>query len=436
MKTIKNIVLLSLFLFFLSPLTAEWKKVANLFNPKIGINLDVLVDGVLQENNSYSEGFQLRAIEIGFSAAIDPIASMSILALFTESGAELHEAFVTFPNIGAGFKLKGGQLFANFGRWNSFHVHALPFTSQPRVHRSYLGGFLLERGLELSWLSPFPFFLEVTFSFFDRFGADTHDVDPLPTHRLSSGIDVDALADVLGLTDKHGSGRGSHWHDPANGNIIVFYDEVVDRAISNGIDVSNDPRTVTRLDTIESFVYGGRIKTAFDIGNNFSLEWGASALIRHRELMSVRIGGQYYHKLVYGSDLTFFFHPLGQNYLWNMHWGVEMIGIHYGTDYIDEQGRIIMAELNRIGFFLWWHIQVSPNWRFGFFSDIFEKNHPLYANTFNGRYGTYLTWQLSHFQYLRLEYSFYHYPDEIENTHRIILQYNGTIGFHSHGTQR
>ena len=60
-----------------------------------------------------------------------------------------------------------------------------------------------------------------------------------------------------------------------------------------------------------------------------------------------------------------------------MHWGVEMIGLHYGIDYIDEQGETIMADLNRIGFFLWWHTQVSPKWRLGLFSDIFQKDHPL-----------------------------------------------------------
>ena len=81
MKKIKSVVLvlMSFFLFFLSPLMAERKKVESLFNPKIGANLDVMVDGILQEDGSYSEGFFLRGLEIGFSAAIDPIASMSTL---------------------------------------------------------------------------------------------------------------------------------------------------------------------------------------------------------------------------------------------------------------------------------------------------------------------------------------------------------------------
>ena len=433
-----KIASLMLFLSFLfAPFWAEGKKGDNIFNPKIGLNADVVVDGIFQGTNSYSQGFDIRGVEIGLSADIDPFASLSALVLVTETGVELHEVFATFPNLGAGFKLKGGQMFANFGRWNPFHTHALPFASQPRLYREYLGGFLLERGVEVSWLSPLPFFLEVTFSVFDQFNSDTHDTEPSLTHELQSfGIDADRIANALGLIDKHGSGTGAHWHDPADNNNLVFYDDLIQRAISNGIPLSENPLPVTRLDSANAFIYGGRVKTAFDLGNNFSLEWGASALIRPWESMSQRIPGRYYHRLVYGSDLTFFYHPLGQNHLWNMHWGVEMLGIHYGTDYVDQQGEPITADLNRIGFFVWWHFQVSPKWRVGLFSDIFEKNHPFYTGVFNGRYGGYLTWHVSHFQYLRMEYNFYHYPEELENTHRLILQYNATIGFHSHGMQR
>ena len=80
-------------------------------------------------------------------------------------------------------------------------------------------------------------------------------MDPLPTHQLSSGIDVDALAEALGLV-KH----GSHWDDPANGNMIVLEDEVIARAMAEGINVSNEPLPVIDLDSIESFIYGGRLK--------------------------------------------------------------------------------------------------------------------------------------------------------------------------------
>jgi len=52
------------------------------------------------------------------------------------------------------------------------------------------------------------------------------------------------------------------------------------------------------------------------------------------------------------------------------------------------------------------------------------------------RYGAFATLDITHYQYLRFEASRYHREDGLRPVHRVLLQYDAVIGYHTHGVQR
>ena len=92
-----------------------------------------------------------------------------------------------------GVLLKAGKFYAEFGRHNRLHAHAFPFLDASLVHQRLLGGEgLNEAGLSLSWLTPLPWFVEITGQVLDgtnqRF-ASKHGEDLLYlAMRRASGI--------------------------------------------------------------------------------------------------------------------------------------------------------------------------------------------------------------------------------------------------------
>ena len=434
MKLNQNFQLFLIVISFLSffSLLYSFPKTA-VFNPNIGFNLDV-VSGIEGLDNKFNfTGFNFRGIEFLASAAIDPYASMNININTSTAGIELHEAFMDFPHLGAGFSLKGGFLFANFGRWNQFHTHSLPFISEPRTYREYNSGFFLHRGLELSWLIPLLFYTELSFLIYDRYGSDSHDTDPERTHS-SVGFDIEEYALNLGLT-RH----GNHWHNPNDNNRVVNRNELIQLAIDdNLISGENDLNSESVISVINhskdyrNWVYGGHLKMSFDIGKESSVDLGTSVLYRKRHARSLLVENQFYDKLIYAANMTYFFRiPRRSNF--KLQVGTELLAIYRGVE-INENDQIFHQQINRLGLFNFINIHLNARYGLGFFANIFQAN--THKIRWKQHYGLYHTLFISHFQYIRLEYSFYHYPGEIENVHRILLQYNATIGFHTHGTQR
>ena len=419
------------FLLFFSLLYSNSK--TTVFNPSIGANLDI-VSGIEGKNDRFNfTGFNFRSVELLLSLAIDPYASMNININVSTAGVELHEAFVQFPHLGAGFSLKGGFLFANVGRWNQFHTHSLPFTSEPRTYREYNGGFFLHRGLELSWLTPLPFYTELSFLVYDRYGSDSHDTDPARTHS-SAGFDLDQYARERGFTF-----HGNHWHDPSDNNRVVTRSDLIQLAIDDNLisaesDLNSENVTsvINHSRDYRNWVYGGHLKMSFDLGRRASVDLGTSVLYRKRHARSLSIENQFYDKLIYAANMTYFL-GIPRRSDFKIQLGTELLGTYRGVE-IEENDQIFDQQIHRLGFFNFINIQVNSFYGLGGFANIFQANTPDIR--WKQHYGLYQTLFISHFQYIRLEYSFYHYPEEIENVHRILLQYNATIGFHTHGTQR
>ena len=431
---------LTLLLFFcLGSLMSQDKipqKSINIFNPSIGLGVDLLttLDSVVGQRSVYS-GLQARGVELIIGSAVDPYADLSAIFLFSLGGVEIHDLSISFPYLGKGFKLQLGRYFPHFNRLNQIHAHALATVSDSLVYERFNGGKFLMNGLTMSWRIPISFYLNVELSVYDGFSGDFHDILPENTHTLRMDFDIDAIASQLGLVDKHGSGESSHWHDPNDGNVVVTFAEVVRRARDMNISVGNSPEGYQVLDDLAKLVYGVNLSTSLDFNDTFSLDFGLSALYRNKHLRSLRFPGMSYQKLYYGIDLTFFIHPPRTYKKQDFIWAFELLGIYQVQEYFEDAVPRALA-FNRLAFHNHINLRVHPSLSVGLLADVFQKNNVYYLDGWDYRLGVFAKLNLSHFQYIGLEYNYYDFNSELEDTHRLMLQYDVVIGDHEHGFLR
>lgn len=106
----------------------------------------------------------LEEVELSLQAAVDPYARADVFVALGPHGAEVEEAYLTTLSLPAGLQLRAGKLFSPFGRLNAQHPHVWEFADAPIARDRILldGGEVLSgAGLDVSWLAPVPWFLEV-----------------------------------------------------------------------------------------------------------------------------------------------------------------------------------------------------------------------------------------------------------------------------------
>ena len=386
-------------------------------NPNLGFAFDMVTDISDIEGDEWTTlGVNIRSAELDVNANIDPFGELHGNFNFAEDGAALHEGYFLLPALPGNLKLKGGKMLANFGRWNQFHTHAMPFVSEPRIYMEYFGGHFSGKGAELSWLVPIPHFLELTFSVYEKIEGHSHDEDPV---REGYESEVDRIAAELGYS-KH----GTHYHAP-DGSIVWPKDLVDD----------DEPKTDAKNNQgAEDLAYAVRGATAFEFGPNWSLDLGASVVHQPSYKYSQRIDGEDYAKTVYGFDATFFWHPLTRNRDRNLDFGVEFLSNYEGFETVSDDV-IYKEERGREGLFAHIHYQHNPTWHYGLFGEFFENDQ--FSDDFDkNRYGAFVTFQMTHFQFFRIEYSRYDYSDNLDPVNRFMLQYDAVIGHHTHGRKR
>ena len=156
-----------------------------------------------------------REIEISLFGQIDPYARAEVRfeAGEEEAGAiavHLAEANLTLMTLPFNTQLKMGQMRNRFGLLNQTHEHDRPFIDQPNVLTRFLGDEgLVERGAELTWVAPLPFFLEALVGVFNgdnetSFGYGKLSL-PLVTGRLRTFFELgDSSAIQLGASAANG----------------------------------------------------------------------------------------------------------------------------------------------------------------------------------------------------------------------------------------
>ena len=156
-----------------------------------------------------------REIELSLFGQVDPYARAEVRI---EAGEEdpgeialhLAEAHLTLLTLPFNTQLKMGQMRNRFGLLNPIHEHDRPFIDTPNALRWFLGDEgLVERGAELTWVAPLPFFLEGMVGVFNgdneaAFGRGKL-TEPLVTGRLRTFFELsDSSAIQLGLSAASG----------------------------------------------------------------------------------------------------------------------------------------------------------------------------------------------------------------------------------------
>jgi len=149
---------------------------SNEFNPAISVILngtysqfsnnpeDYAIPGfaLAEETGPGEEGFGLGESELTMSGNIDDLFYASFTAALTaEDSVEVEEAYIETVGLGYGVTLKAGRFYSGIGYLNQQHSHAWDFVDQPLAYKAMLGNQLGDDGVQLRWLAPTDFFLEL-----------------------------------------------------------------------------------------------------------------------------------------------------------------------------------------------------------------------------------------------------------------------------------
>ncbi|HEX5036891.1 MAG TPA: hypothetical protein VFX30_07005 [bacterium] len=111
-------------------------------------------------------GFNLQEIELAFQSVIDPYFRADVMLAFGEEGVELEEGYFTTLGLVKGLQIRGGKMRLPFGRQNQKHTENWDFVDNTLVNKAFLGpDGLKELGIEISYLIPVPFFLQLQGTF-------------------------------------------------------------------------------------------------------------------------------------------------------------------------------------------------------------------------------------------------------------------------------
>lgn len=149
----------------------------NSFNPQVSL----ILDGRYSTSDStdfalagFQPGGEAGLPEAGFSTGHNELVvsaniddkfhgrlSAAIVHSEGETEFELEEAFIETLGLGHGFTLKGGRFLSDIGYLNNIHSHAHDFADKPLVYDAMLGGRLLDTGVQLNWVAPTDFYLNL-----------------------------------------------------------------------------------------------------------------------------------------------------------------------------------------------------------------------------------------------------------------------------------
>ena len=144
---------------------------SNLANPAIGMN--ALFSGQAAHNLDQAYGLHFDEAEISLISVVDPYWTFASNIVFVGDGSvDPEEAWVRSTKIPA-IQLKLGKIRGTFGKHGLLHTHAFPFIQAPVVMANTIGneGFK-DPGLEASWLTPLPWFSELTGGVYEAVGPD------------------------------------------------------------------------------------------------------------------------------------------------------------------------------------------------------------------------------------------------------------------------
>ena len=143
------------------------------------------------------------------------------------------------------------------------------------------------------------------------------------------------------------------------------------------------------------------------------------------------VGGD---RILNGIDLTYRYQPLGSSVYQGFTWGNEFYAnserIPFSVEDVDFAKR-----RHSFGGYSYADLKLNKNWSTGFLFDWAPLIEKPGKRTIS--YSPYVTWNLSEFNRLRLQYynlsNNFHPADKNETGNQVFLQWTTVIGAHTHG---
>ena len=115
-----------------------------------------------EETGPGGQGLSLAESELIISSNIDDLFyGLFTAALTPENEVEVEEAFIQSLALPAGFTAQAGRFYSELGYLNAQHPHSWHFVDTALVYRALLGNHYGDDGIQLRWLAPTDFYLEL-----------------------------------------------------------------------------------------------------------------------------------------------------------------------------------------------------------------------------------------------------------------------------------
>jgi len=354
------------------------------FNPAVGVVLDTLSHfSTDKESHHGQDRFWFRAAELSLSANIDPFGyGYAVIEGSEDESIEVIEAAAVMNRLPWNFSVKGGRLLADVTKFGQRHDHELPFVEKPGALNEFIGGSLQGTGFEVhQW-----------------FGIS----DTVPV-RWSVGMFTELHGHSHAIGSEH-----SHDHDHSS----------------------------TSKRHLDNFHYSGRLTTYMDLDEENSVQLGTSLWWAPDTLTEEEDERFHTHRAVGSFDVTYKWQDPASRKTFFL--GGEALVSNGKFLHEHEVAGVTHHEIldeEALGGYAWCEYSWDPHWSAGLMADAFS--HVEHAEIGQRDYSTFLTWKISHFNWLRFQYRY----NDLErghgsmgrDYHEFMLQWTITLGSHAHG---
>jgi len=178
--------------------------------------------------------------------------------------------------------------------------------------------------------------------------------------------------------------------------------------------------------------YLGRLNTYFDLTDNQSVELGTSMAYTPSVRLAGNPSGGF--RSLNGVDLTYRYQPLGSAVYQGLTWGSEFYANSERISFSTDDGDFAKRRQS-FGGYSYLEAKLNKNWSAGLQIDYAPVLDSPGHRTMS--YTPFVTWNLSEFNRLRLEYYYlnnnFRGADKAENGNQVFLQWTTVIGAHTHG---
>ena len=195
----------------------------------------------------------------------------------------------------------------------------------------------------------------------------------------------------------------------------------------NKMGEGNERSDNSKFRSASQFTYLGRLNTYFDITDNHSIELGTSVAYTPSLRLPGDVSGG--SRILNGVDLTYRYQPLDSAVYQGLTWGSEFYANNERFPFDD-----VAKRRQSYGGYSYAELKLNKNWSTGLLVDYAPMIESPSKRTLS--YSPFLTWNLSEFNRLRLQYSYLNnnfHADKAENGNQVFLQWTTVIGAHTHG---